>query len=161
LIIRFLFDGRATIRAAAIRSIGLLSKGRPNAVLFDATHDESRKVAREACHALRYSIDAIELPRLADLFRNELRTSVLLSLLDLIDVKETWAAMPYLIEAAASHNDDVARAAAVKIGSKFNHVFTNPSEEERAAILAALQRGSSAVPAALATEFTQWLESRA
>jgi HEAT repeat protein len=160
LIIPFLSDERAKIRAAAVRSTGLLSKGRPGAALFDLIQDASKKVASEACNALERSIDAIELPDLASLFRKEGRTSVRMAILDLIDLKDTWATMPDLVEAAASDDSEVAQAAQRKILGKFNRVFTIPSDDQRDAILSALQRNAGSVPAKFATEFSKWLASR-
>ena len=161
LIIPFLSDERAKIRAAAVRSTGLLSKGRPSAALFDSIQDASKKVASEACNALERSIDAIELPDLANLFRKEGRTSVRMAILNLIDLKDTWATMPDLVEAAASDDSEVAKAAQRKILGKFNRVFTTPPDDQRDAILSALRRNAGSVPAKFATEFSTWLASRA
>jgi HEAT repeat protein len=160
LLIPFLADRRSSIRAAAVRSIGLLSKGRSTTTLLRATKDTSKKVTTEACIAIERSIDEFELPELIAILRTEVRTHVLLAILDLIDLKGTWATMPHLIEAAVSNNVDVARAAKAKICSKFNRVFTNPTCEQRDAVQSALKQNANSISVEFATEFRKWLASR-
>ena len=160
LVFNFLLDRRPSIRAATIRCIGLLSKGWPNAILFDAIQDDSKQVVLEACNALAQSIDVVELSRLGGILRNEVRTGVLMSVLDLVDRRETWDAMPYLVEATASRNSEVADAAMLKIRSKVNHVYTSPTATQRELIQDALHHSDDAMPSEFAAEFANWLETR-
>lgn len=156
----FLAEGRPKVRAAAIRSVGRLNKGVSVATLLDAMRGPSKRVTAEARIAIERAIDSVTLPDLLGLLHNEERTHVLLAVVELIDLKETWMAMPHLIEASTWRNSDVASAAKAKIRSKFNRLFTNPTNLQRDAINCALRQNADSLDVEFVTEFGKWLASR-
>jgi HEAT repeat protein len=147
---------RPKIRAAAVRSVGQLNNGRSTSILIAALKDDHPKVAIEAKSGLERVIDAVAIADLMQVFRSDAQTHTLLAIVDLIDRKDTWAALPFLLEACGSRSSDVAAFAEGRIRSKFNRVFTAPSAAQLEAIREALNRYSCACSA----ELVKWFSSR-
>jgi HEAT repeat protein len=158
-LVGFLANKRARIRAAAARAIGKLSKVVPREILR-AIGDDHKKVTLEACRATARNVDSVSLEELVSIFRAETRTHARMAVVQLIDLKETWDALPDLVEACGLDDREVATAARRRVVTKFNRVFTKPTSEQRAAILKALETLKSPDSVAFVEEVNSWLRLR-
>lgn len=160
LIAPFSRDTHASVRAAAVRSVGKLGAAPYTSILVAALADDNKRVSNEACKALSQMNSGLPLSEIVDLFRGATRTHVALRALELIDANDTWASLPYLLEAAASTNAEVAMVARGDIQAKYNRVFTVPNGKQRRAALDAVNENAATLPATFVLEIKQWIDLR-
>ena len=160
LLMPLLSDEPPKIRVAALRSVAALGKETQVLLLSNMTGDPSDGVAVEAFSALKAYADMVSMPELAHVLRGQRSTRVVLAAVDLIDCRDVWTALPYLVEACASADAEVARVTQLLIIGKFNRVFTSPTSEQRAAILNAIEVNASSLPPLFSKELGQWLALR-
>jgi HEAT repeat protein len=133
----YLKHQRPRIRSAAVRAVGQLAPEGIVRQLILALQDASKRVTNEAGKALSRVLPLVEMGTLADILNSNQPCHVRLEVLDLVDAKGTWEAMPHLLAAAASEDEQLAFMAKAKVRSKFNRVFTKPSPSQQCEIQAA------------------------
>jgi hypothetical protein len=156
----FLSAARSKVRGAALRSVAALGKATQISLLYEMTDDPSDSVAVEAFNALKPYADAVSMPELSRMLRSQRSTRVALAVIDLIDCRDVWTALPYLVEGCASGDAEVARVTQLRIMGKFNRVFTSPTSDQRATILNAMKVNASSLPPLFSKELGQWLALR-
>jgi HEAT repeat protein len=155
----FLVSPSVSIRAAATRAIGALAGDQNATALLQMLQDDSKRVCREGQRALMRRLELIPTQDLSEIFQTDFRLHVRWAVLGLLKEADTWSAMPYLVEAAADKESEIAEHVRRSIFGRMNRVFTSPPQLERAAIEKRLDLVEDRIPA-FVNECRKWLASR-
>jgi HEAT repeat protein len=159
LLIPFMRARSASVRAAATRAVGALAGDQNAHALLQMVLDDSKRVSLEAQRALNRRLEFVSTQDLANIFRTDRRLHVRWAVLRLLKKVDTWQAMPYLIEAAADEEIEIAEHVRRNILGRMNRVFTRPTPQERAAIDKRLDMVAERIPT-FVDEYRKWLASR-
>lgn len=155
----FLSSVQAKLRAAAYDAVAMLLRDKALDLLLPALADPSFKVVKVAARSLEQQIQFVSLDALWQHLIAENRSAVKLRIWRLIEQASFWPALPYLIEAAASDVQLLARFW-LFMERKMNRVFTRPTDSEYLAIQEKLNAAQPRFDTDLCAELRKWLRIR-
>lgn len=141
------------VRIAALRALDRFAAEGVEDFLLLAIADPSRAVSTTAAKLLRPHVAKVAPGELGAIVSAELPSWARRNALSLIALRGKWIALPWLVRATTNADDTVAVHASVLLRrwrERFNRSFTQPTREQRAEALAALDRLQDRAPARLA-----------
>jgi hypothetical protein len=129
------------VRAAALRALDRFDGEGAEDFLLLAVTDPNRRVSSTAAKLLQPHVAKVAPSELAALFSADLPPWTRRNALALLAVRGKWIALPWLIRATADPDESVAAHAGVLLRrwrDGFNRGFTQPTPEQRAEAVAAL-----------------------
>lgn len=130
------------VRTAALRALGRFGGEGDEDFLILAVADPNRGVSSTAARLLRPHVAKVEPAELAALLSADLPPWTRRNALSLLAIRGKWIALPWLIRATADPDDTVAAHAGILLRrwrDRFNRGFTQPTPEQRAEAVAALE----------------------
>jgi HEAT repeat protein len=157
--VEYLRHARASVRRAAVRTIGILDGDAQLPILIQALRDPSVSVSRVARDQLYRRVNLV-IAEVQDVFRSEAAPHVRRHALLLLSALGKWDSLPVLLEGVADANVEINTMARARldawIGAQ-NRSMAQPSDSQLQAIRLAFGRYETSLSRMAASEVTSLL----